>query len=143
MSVAVKRAGRRISTMMTLGLVTLGGLMFSTLESETALLLAAPLWGVAVGFHWTNYAAISMSITDVRIAGSMFAILQTMANVGLALGEGVATSLSDNIGYSAVFRNFALGNLLAIPLMLIVISRFGNRPDDVPEEVSRYRDAAL
>jgi hypothetical protein len=45
---------------------------------------------------------------DRRIAGSMFAILQTMSDIGIGAGEGVATSLSDNLGFTGVFRWFAL-----------------------------------
>lgn len=133
MSMAVKGGGRRASTLATVTLVTVGGLVFSVLDTERAILIAAPLWGLAVGFQWTNYAAIAMSITDLRIAGSMFAILQTMSNIGLAAGEGLATSLSDNLGYSGVFRLFGLANVAVIPLMFLVIRRFGDRPTDALE----------
>lgn len=132
MSMAMKRSGRRISTLVTIGLVTVGGLVFSVLDTERAILFTAPLWGLAVGFQWTNYASIAMTLTDLRIAGSMFAILQTMSNIGLAAGEGIATALSDNIGYSSVFRWFGLANIAVIPLMFAVISRFGNRSTDAP-----------
>ncbi len=130
MSMAVKRGGRRISTLITVGLVTLGGLAFSVLDTENTLLLAAPLWGLAVGFQWTNYVTIAMGVTDLRIAGSMFAILQTMSNIGLAAGEGIATSLSDNLGYSGVFRLFGLANLVVVPVMLLVIRSFGAHSSD-------------
>jgi PAT family beta-lactamase induction signal transducer AmpG len=114
----VHRGGRRLGAVLTLSLVTAGGLMFSVLDSTTSILLVAPLWGVAVGFHWTNYVTITMGITDLRIAGSMFAILQTMSNIGLGAGEGVSTALTDNVGFGTLFRSFALLNLLVIPLIL-------------------------
>jgi predicted MFS family arabinose efflux permease len=124
LSAMVKRFGRRTAVLTTIGAVTLGGLAFSGLASETAILTIAVLWGVAVGLQWTTYVTLSMGITDTRIAGSMFAILQTMSNIGIGAGEGIATGLSDNIGYSAVFRSFALANLVAIPLVLFAIGRF-------------------
>lgn len=116
--------GRRTAALTTVILVTLGGLMFSVLESETAIVSVGVLWGVAVGLQWTTYVTLSMGITDTRIAGSMFAILQTMSNIGIGAGEGVATSLSDNLGFSGVFRSFALANLLVIPLILFVTKKF-------------------
>ena len=82
------------------------------------------IWGIVVGLHWTVYAAVSMAITDLRVAGSMFAILQTMANVGLGLGDGLTASLTDNLAFSEIFRLFALLNILAIPLFLIFYRSF-------------------
>jgi MFS family permease len=116
--------GRRAAALTTVTLVTLGGLMFSALESETAIVSVAVLWGIAVGLQWTTYVTLSMGVTDTRIAGSMFAILQTMSNIGIGAGEGVATSLSDNLGFSGVFRWFALANLAVIPLIVFVTKRF-------------------
>ncbi|MDH4306005.1 MAG: MFS transporter [Acidimicrobiia bacterium] len=128
----VRLRGRRVSTVTTVALITVGGLLFSVMENETSLLVAAPLWGIAVGFQWTNYVTFAMGITDLRIAGSMFAILQTMSNIGLAAGEGIATALTDNIGYSGVFRWFGLANIAVIPLMFVVIARFGDRVERTP-----------
>lgn len=120
----VKRGGRTSGAVATLALVSAGGIAFSMLTTQAAILAIAPLWGVAVGFQWTNYVTITMGITDLRIAGSMFAILQTMSNIGLGAGEGLATALSDNIGFQAVFRTFGLANILVVPLILFVLSRF-------------------
>jgi hypothetical protein len=52
-----------------------------------------------------------------------------MANIGIAGGEGVATSLSDNIGFTNVFRVLALFNILLIPLLVFVLRRFTAEPD--------------
>ena len=124
LSYVMNRFGRRTAALTTVSLVTLGGLMFSALESETAIVSVAVLWGIAVGLQWTTYVTLSMGVTDTRIAGSMFAILQTMSNIGIGAGEGVATALSDNIGFDGVFRTFALANLLVIPLIVFVTNRF-------------------
>ncbi len=47
-----------------------------------------------------------------------------MANIGIASGEGIATNLSDDIGFTGVFRLLALLNLLLIPLLFLVFRRF-------------------
>jgi MFS family permease len=120
----VARFDRRTAALVTVLAVTVGGLAFSLLETETALLIAAPFWGVAVGLQWTTYVTLSMGITDTRIAASMFAILQTMSNIGIGTGEGVATALSDNVGFSGVFLLLGAANLAVIPLILFVANRF-------------------
>ncbi|HVR32021.1 MAG TPA: MFS transporter [Acidimicrobiia bacterium] len=129
LAAVVRQGGRRTAALATLGMVTAGGLAFAALDSVTAILLVAPLWGVAVGLQWTNYVTFTMGITDLRIAGSMFAIFQTMSNIGLGAGEGIATALSDDLGFTGVFRVFGLANLAVIPLMLFVIGRFPSRVD--------------
>ncbi len=128
----ITRFNRRTAALVTVAAVTIGGLMFSGLESERALLIVAAVWGIAVGLQWTTYVTLSMGITDTRIAASMFAILQTMSNIGIGAGEGVATALSDNLGFSGVFRSLAIGNLIVIPLILFVTHRFArmwSRPE--------------
>lgn len=123
----IATTGRRFShtalAMTTLILVTAGGLALSFIDNVSLILTVAFFWGIVVGFHYTVYATLAMGITDVRIAGTMFAILQTMGNIGIAAGEGLGTSLSDNIGFGGVFRACALLNIVVIPLFLVTIQR--------------------
>jgi len=79
-----------------------------------------------------------MSITDLRIAASMFAIFQMMANIGIASGEGIATSLSDDIGFTAVFRLLAIFNIFLIPLLIVVLRRFTTRAEDEASAVAQH-----
>ena len=120
----VRTTNRQVAAFTTLILVSAGGLAIAGLDSVTAILVFAPIWGAVVGFQWTNYVTFTMGITDLRIAGSMFAIFQTMSNIGIGAGEGIATALSDDLGFATVFRGLALANLLVIPLMAYVVGRF-------------------
>ena len=120
----VRRHGRQRGAIITLLLVGVGGVTFSVLDSQTAILVVAPLWGIAVGFQWTNYVTIAMGVTDLRIAGSMFAILQTMSNIGLGAGEGVSTALTDNLGFSSIFLAAGTANLLVIPMVMYSLRLF-------------------
>ncbi len=124
LSTMVRFFGRRVAATVTLVAVALGGIMFSTIESEGAIIAVAAVWGVAVGLQWTTYVTLAMGVTDTRIAASMFAILQTMANIGIGGGDGVATALSDNLGFTSLFRIFGLASLALIPLLVWVTGRF-------------------
>jgi len=44
----------------------------------------------------------------------MFAIMMALSNLGTAIGEGVATSLSDNLGFSTVFISLAALNIVTL-----------------------------
>ena len=116
----ISRWGRRSAAFLVAGLVSLGGLVFSFANSITAVLALALFWGIVLGLHWTVYMVLSMSRTDARIAGSMFAISMAVSNIGAALGEGLATGLTDNIGFINVFRLLALINLAVFPLIIAV-----------------------
>jgi len=124
LSTLVHMFGRRIAATVTLTAVALGGLMFSTIETESAVIGVAVIWGIAVGLQWTTYVTLGMGITDTRIAASMFAILQTMSNIGIGGGDGVATALSDNVGFPSLFRIFGVGSLVLIPLLFWVTGKF-------------------
>ena len=126
----VKSGGQRRAAVITLVLVAAGGIAFSLLETQMAFLVAAPFWGVAVGFQWTNYVTIAMGVTDLRIAGSMFAILQTMSNIGLGAGEGLSTALTDNVGFAPIFLVAGLSSLLLIPFVLRTLQLFSEAAND-------------
>ncbi len=117
----VGRFGRKSLALITVSLVTIGGFIISTLTEINVLLIVGVVWGVVVGLHWTVYAALAMSVSDKRIAGSMFAIFQTMANIGIALGDGVPTSLTDTMPFATIFRYLAIGNLLLIPFVYWIV----------------------
>ncbi len=133
LSLIATRINLKAAAMTTLILVTIGGLMLSFTTSINALLILALGWGIVTGLQWTTYATLAMGITDLRIAGSMFAVFQMMANIGIAGGEGVATTLSDDIGFTSVFRLLAIFNILLIPLLIIVLRRFSKKADEDAE----------
>lgn len=116
----IARTGRRTTAMIVAALVSLGGVVFSFAGSVTAVLTLAIFWGLVLGLHWTVYMVLSMTRTDARIAGSMFAISMAVSNIGSALGDGIATGLTDNIGFVNVFRALALLNLIVFPLLIWV-----------------------
>jgi MFS family permease len=120
MHLAAVKFGRRKAVLATIGLVTLGGLWLSFTTSLNAVFLLALVLGVVAGFQRTAYITFSMGIADLRVAGSMLAVFQMTSNMGLALGEGIATSLSDNIGFGGLFQALALGNLLLIPCFMLI-----------------------
>lgn len=126
----VHKLGHRKAALITLTAVSAGGLMIPSLGSSRGIVMAAAVWGIAVGLQWTTYATFSMDITDLRIAGSMFAILGVMSNIGLGLGEA-AIGFTEAYGVEAVFRFLAIGNLVLIPLIIKVVGMFAQLQDDV------------
>jgi len=128
MSLIATRINLKAAAMTTLILVSVGGLILSFVTAANTLLILGLAWGIVVGLQWTAYATLAMGITDLRIAGSMFAIFQMMANIGMAGGEGVSTSLSNDIGFTAIFRTLALANLILIPFFYFILRRFTLHP---------------
>lgn len=127
----ISRIGRRTTTYVILALVTLGGLVFSRAGSIGLLMGFGVLWGGIAGLTWTIHTVLSMTRADPRIAGSMFAISMAFANIGWALGDGVSTSLTDNIGFSNVFLMLAGVNLLALPVIHYMFKMTPNYEEEV------------
>ncbi len=122
MSLIAKKWNLKTAAFTTLLLVSVGGFSLSTMESVNAILMLALVIGIIAGLQWTVYASLAMGITDLRIAGSMFALFQMMSNIGMASGEGIATSLSNNaMGFTGVFRLLATINLFLIPFFYFVM----------------------
>ncbi len=124
MPMVLRRVGVRNTMFITVGAVAAGGLMFSNLRTLDSFLAIAVVWGIAVGFQWTVYASAAMGVTDLRVAGAMFAILATMSNIGLGVGDGLATAFTDNYSFSTIFQTVGTANLVLVPLILYVGSRF-------------------
>ncbi|MBT3336969.1 MAG: MFS transporter [Anaerolineae bacterium] len=118
---SINKIGIKNAALSTVSMVTVGGFIFSKTTNLNAILIAAVLWGVVVAFHWTVYATYSMGITDKRIAGSMFAILMTVGNIGIGAGEALATRFVDDLGFSGVFSTIALINLVLIPILFFAL----------------------
>jgi predicted MFS family arabinose efflux permease len=81
------------------------------------------LFGVAYGYYETAFFATSMSVTDIRIAASMFSILMAMANIGSSIGMVVSGMLSDFIGYRWTFALLGFLNLLVLPLLPVIFRK--------------------
>lgn len=118
-----KRSSLRVAVVCTLILVTVSGLAASIVDNLAFSPLLAALLGVTAGFHWTVWGCVIMRFADLRIAGSTIAVFQIMANVGIAAGEGIATTLTSSLGFTNVFFYFAILNFLIIPPMIFCLKK--------------------
>jgi DHA1 family bicyclomycin/chloramphenicol resistance-like MFS transporter len=88
------------------------GVLLGLTTTVSSMYVLGLVWGFAFGFQQTVLVALAMRLTDIRASASMFTILMTIANVGLTAGEGITTSLSDDIGFSRMFWLLSAINLL-------------------------------
>jgi len=81
------------------------------------------IFGFSFGFYETIYFAISMRLTDGRIAATMFSILMAVANIGTGIGLGLTGFLSDIAGFATTFFILAALNFLALPLIGVIFKQ--------------------
>jgi len=81
------------------------------------------IFGLAFGFYETVFFAISMRVTDGRIAATMFSILMAIANIGTGIGLALTGILADMAGYNITFILLAALNLAALPLIKIIFPK--------------------
>lgn len=111
------RIGRRAGAFGAVAAISLGAVLIGAAGGTPALLALGVVWGIAWGFQETVFVALAMDLADARIAATMFAIMMAVSNIGTAVGEGVATGLTDDIGFTAVFWLLAGLNVVTIPLL--------------------------
>lgn len=116
------RIGQRRSVLSALliALVSIG--LLSLIVNQWMAWLLVIVFGFAFGFYETVYFAISMRVTDGRIAATMFSILMAVANIGTGIGLGITGVMADNLGFRWSFVVVALLNILALPLMGIIFT---------------------
>lgn len=128
------RVGRRRSAYGAVFAISIGAALIGAAPSIGTLLALGVLWGIAWGFQETVFVALAMDLSDTRIAASMFALMMAFSNVGTAIGEGVATGLTDNIGFSPVFWILAAANVITLPILWGLFKV-------APEVAGRLRDS--
>lgn len=77
------------------------------------------VWGSAWAFQETVFVILAMRLSERSLAATAFAVLMVFSNLGTAIGEGLATTLSGSIGFKMVFVSFAIANLAVIPVLLV------------------------
>ncbi len=114
----VDKLGRRRSAIGGLIAVSIGAVLIGLAPGITVLLILGVVWGIAWGFQETIFVALAMDLSDRRIAASMFAIMMALSNVGTAVGEGIATGLTDNLSFTAIFWLLAGLNVINVPILI-------------------------
>ncbi|MBN1318857.1 MAG: MFS transporter [Anaerolineales bacterium] len=113
----IDRLGRKRSAFGGVLAISLVAFLIALATGARGLLGIGVLWGVVWGFQETIFVALAMDLSDSRIAASMFALMMAFSNIGTAVGEGVATGLTDNLPFSTVFLALAGVNLLVLPIL--------------------------
>jgi PAT family beta-lactamase induction signal transducer AmpG len=118
--ILLDRISRKKSAYMAVIMISIGAVLIGIAPGIGTLLILGVVWGFAWGFQETVFVSLAMELSEARIAASTFAIMMALSNLGTAVGEGLATSLTDNIGFSPVFwalAAFNITSLLAIWLL--------------------------
>ena len=113
----IDRLGRRPSAFGALAAISIGAALIGFAPGVDMLLVIGVVWGIAWGFQETVFVALAMDLADARIAASMFAIMMAVSNIGTAIGEGVATGLTDNMRFAAIFWLLAGVNVVTFPIV--------------------------
>ncbi len=115
--VLLDRLGRRPMAYGAALVIAIGGALIGLATGNNMLLVLGVIWGIVWGFQETIFVALAMELADSRIAASMFALMMAVSNIGTAIGEGVATGLTDDIGFRAVFFILAGINIAVFPIL--------------------------
>jgi len=116
----MKKIGERTSVLAAL-LMTSGVTYFLALAPSPGLMWGIVfLFGLAFGYYETVYFAMGMDFSDPRIAAFMFAFIMAVGNIGIGVGQPLAGSLVDAIGFRPMFATFATIHLLALPVVFTI-----------------------
>lgn len=122
------RLGHRNSVILAVALTVISLGLLSRPPSMAVAWFLAALFGLAFGFFETVFFAISMRLTDPRIAASMFALLMAGANIGTGIGLGASGALADTLGFSAVYLILAAFSLTILALIPFLFPRRKPQP---------------
>jgi MFS transporter, PAT family, beta-lactamase induction signal transducer AmpG len=113
----ISRWGRKRSAIAAAIIICIGAILLGVAPDIGYLLIMGLIWGIAWGYQETVFVALAMNLADLRIAASMFAIMMAISNLGTAIGEGVATALVDDLGFTTVLWLLGGISLLTLPIL--------------------------
>jgi len=106
---------------LVISLISVG--MLAVITGQWMAWVLVVVFGFGFRFYETVYFAISMRITDGRIAATMFSIMMAVANIGTGIGLGISGALAEGVGYRLTFLVLAAMNLLALPLIQLIFKK--------------------
>ena len=118
-------AADRLDRKLAINIVFLFSLIFTTffIFADTWQILAV-IYGIAgflFGALYASIGALSMDVTNPRLAGTQFSIYMALFNVGeVGIGNGMAGLIIDNLGYEKLFLYAALFYAAAIFVLYFV-----------------------
>lgn len=118
----VSKIGRMNGTRLALGISFAAVLALAFTPNQALSWLFVFLFGISYGAYQSVYFALSMGVTDIRIAASMFSILMAVSNVSQGVGMALSGALADGLGFRWAFIILALCNVLVLPLMRTALS---------------------
>lgn len=98
----------------------IANLAFAVIPNPNWAWIVVFILGVSFGVQQTIIFALSMNVTDARIAASMYSILMAITNIAQGVGMFLTGFLSDIINFNALFFIMGVFNLLAIPFIRII-----------------------
>lgn len=119
-AVTYSRIGLKRMAVLTVFILSGAALLMGVSSGVPMILRFALIWGMAWGLQECVFLSLAMDISDVRIAASMFAILMAVSNAGTAIVEGVATTLTVQVGFRQVFIFLAGFNFLNLLILRIL-----------------------
>ena len=72
------------------------------------------LWGIAWGFHECCFLTIAMQLSRISLSATFFSFSMAFANLGTAVGEGIATANIDQLGFPFVFVGLTATGIISL-----------------------------
>lgn len=109
-----------VASATVLGQIALALLAFalSAQQSVSTVTLLGVIVGTVYGYVLTGVLEMTMSRADLAFAGTSFALLISMFNVGGSIGDGLATAATASFGFTLTFQLLAVISIVSIiPLL--------------------------
>lgn len=113
----IKKLSYKTTAYLAIFVLSSGAILMGISSSVSMILSFGIIWGFAWGLQECVFLSLAMALADVRIAASIFAIMMAVSNLGTAIVEGVATTLSVQIGFQKVFIFLAIFNFVNLAIL--------------------------
>ena len=114
------RCSRKAVSFTAMLALAAGIYIWSLVPSANLALNYIVLWGVIWSLQETVYMTLAMGYANPQAPALSFSLLMVFSNIGTSIGEGLATSLVENLGFRSVFTVLVgIGGLAGFLLVVL------------------------
>jgi predicted MFS family arabinose efflux permease len=112
---------RTKTVIFSLSFLTLSAFLIMAIQGAWSAYLIGFIWGMAWSYQETIFVMLAMLLSERAMAATVFALLMMSSNIGIAIGEAMATPMALSVGFEPTFIALAIIGLCAlVPVMLLM-----------------------
>lgn len=119
--------GTRKAAYFSVALISISGIFLLQTSNIHLFYVLGFVWGTAWAVQETVFLTLSTKVAHGPVGATIFATLMMASNIGVSIGEGIATQMVDIFSAGSTILYLSIAHLLALFLVALFFMHFNNQ----------------